>query len=87
MKTKLETLRDKEAQLKQQINDLERRERDQIRKQDERKRFIVGGAIMQAVDQGALPQRELSVILDKFIVAKPERKLFDIPEQRAEDMP
>ncbi len=85
MTTKIELLRQKENQLKQQIADLEKRERQQQRKQDDRKRFLVGGVILQAVEQGAMPQRELSLLLDKFIVAKHERRLFDIPEQRVED--
>lgn len=82
MTTKIELLRKKEAALKNQIADLERREREHARKQDERKRFIIGGAIMQAVHAGTMPEHQLTSMLDQFVSARHERKLLDLPEQQ-----
>lgn len=74
---------EKEARLKQQLakieSDLKRaqkRLKDAARREDTRKKIVLGGALMAAVEKGTIPVNGIRDLVANF-VADRDRKLFD----------
>ena len=83
MATRLEKLLKKEQQLKAQIQQAQAIERTKQKKQDTRRKFLVGAAILAQVESGEFEQENLLTILDAFLTRPSERELFGLPESRA----
>ena len=83
MATRLEKLLKKEQQLKAQIQQAQAIERTKQKRQDTRRKFLVGAAILAQVESGEFEQENLLTILDAFLTRPSERELFGLPANRA----
>jgi len=78
MSKKLEALKKKQAQIAEQIKDIEAREKEEERKRDTRRKILVGSFYLdKAKENGTLEQ--LKNELDNYLTRKDDRELFDLP--------
>ncbi len=79
----IETLQERLVQLKLRQHRLEarRRARDaqRERKAETRRKFLVGGVVLDRVRSGEFDQAELRAWLDRTLTRKDDRALFDLP--------
>ena len=79
---RLEALEAKRKQLDAQIQALKTREQAQSRKDDTRRKVLIGGVVLKMVKTGEMPEARLSQLLDKHLDAERDRKLFGLgPKQ------
>ena len=74
---KLEELRQKEAQIKAQIQQLKKREQTEERKKDTRRKIIIGGAVLAKIKRGEWNYHQLVSLLDNELKNDRDRALFD----------
>lgn len=78
MASKLEQLKEKQAQLAEQIKDIEAREKVAERKNDTRRKVLVGAFYLdRAKKDGTYPA--LKSELDNYLKRKSDRALFNLP--------
>jgi large subunit ribosomal protein L7/L12 len=79
----IETLQERLAQLKLRQQRLEARKRSRDaqreRKAETRRKFLVGGVVLDKVRNGEFDQAELRAWLDRELTRKDDRALFDLP--------
>ena len=75
----LEKLEQKQAQLKAKIQLIRNREATKQRKIDTRKKILAGSAVLDSVKKDPAAQAKLTQLLDGFLTADRDRKLFDLP--------
>src|SRR5260363_399117 len=81
---RLEALEAKRKQLDAQIQALRVREQTQARKDDTRRKVLIGGVMLKMVKLDAMPEGRLTQLLDKHLDAERDRKLFGLePTQQA----
>lgn len=80
---RITALQDKLKQLKALEQKAVARERAQNsareRKNDTRRKILVGAIVLARVEQGRLPQAELRAWLDEALTRPDDRALFDLP--------
>jgi len=80
--TKLDQLTEKRNQINAQIQALKSREQAQKRKDDTRRKILIGGVVLKMVKSGEMPETRLAEILDKHLTKPTERKLFDLTSEK-----
>ncbi len=86
MSKRLEQLLKKGEELSAQIQKIRTREASQKRKEDTRRKILLGALVMEMIEKGELEQGKIWKRLDGFLTLEIERKLFDLPvkdEQKA----
>ena len=79
--TKLEKLNLKREQLNAQIQAIKSKEASQKRKEDTRRKVLIGGVVMKMLKTGEMHQERLTQILDKHLEKDADRALFDLPKR------
>ena len=82
---KLEELRQKEAQIKAQIQQLKQREQTEERKKDTRRKILIGGAVLAKIKRGEWNYQQLVSLLDNELKNDRDRALFDEMDLKAVD--
>lgn len=77
-KEKIEVLREKESQLKNQIKMLEQEVKSRERKLETRRKIFIGGCFIKAIREGVITEEYIKKILDKYLSAKRDRELFNL---------
>ena len=75
----IEKLEQKQAQLKAKIQLIRNREAAKQRKIETRKKILAGSAVLDAARKDPASQEKLTKLLDSFLTAERDRKLFDLP--------
>ena len=75
---RLRTLEQKQAQINKQIQALKARDAAQERKNDTRRKVIIGGVVQKLIKDGALPQAQLDKWLNLTLKADRDRALFGL---------
>lgn len=86
---KLDELKKKLEQTKTRLAALERAAAVKARKEDTRKKILIGGTVLARVSRGELSNDELTVWLDGFLTRDYDRRLFGLPpkERRETESP
>ena len=75
---KLDALTKKRDEINAQIQAIKAREQAQHRKDDTRRKVLVGGVVLKMLKTGEMPQERLNQILDKYLEKDTDRALFDL---------
>jgi relaxasome subunit MobC len=76
---KLEDLLEKRKKLDALIQQVRAKETAQKRKDENRRKILVGAAILEEVAAGSFPEEDLKKILDARLVRSGDRALFGLP--------
>ena len=79
MNKRLEQLLKKREQLNAQIQKLKTREASVKRKEDTRRKILLGALMMELMEKGELDKDKILARLDGFLTREIDRKLFDLP--------
>ena len=79
MSKKLEQLLKKRSQLNAQIQQLRTRDAAQKRKEDTRRKILLGALVMEMMEKGELDRDKLMKRLDGFLTLDIDRELFELP--------
>lgn len=83
MKTKkIDGLTKRRDQLNAQIQALRAREQVQKRKDDTRRKVLIGGVVLKMLKTGEMPQERLTAILDQHLEREQDRALFELPPKK-----
>ena len=74
-------LTQKRQQLNAQIQALKSKEAAQKRKEDTKRKILIGGVLLKMLKTGEMPEDRLMQILDKHLDKDADRTLFDLPER------
>jgi large subunit ribosomal protein L7/L12 len=69
----------KREQLNAQIQKIRNRESEQQRKEDTRRKILLGALMMELLEKGELDRDKIMAKLDGFLTREIDRKLFDFP--------
>ena len=78
--SKLDQLTKKREQLNAQIQAIKSKEAIQKRKDDTRRKVLIGGVVMKMLRTGEMSQDRITKMLDKHLEKNADRALFDLPE-------
>ena len=81
MTTRLESLQRQQAQLKEQIQQIQSRERTKEGRKQARRKFLIGEAILSEVESGRFKQTYLVSIMNRFLTTENDRALFGLESQ------
>jgi len=81
MSKKLDDLLKKREQLNSQIQKERNKHSQQKRKEDTRRKILLGALMMELMKKGELDEKKILKRLDGFLTKEMERKLFDLPEK------
>lgn len=85
---RLEALEAKRKQIEAQIQALKSHEQAQARKDDTRRKVLIGGVVLKMVKTSEMPEGRLTQLLDKHLDAERDRKLFGLgPKQQGQIQP
>ena len=79
MSKKLETLLEKRERLNAQIVKQRNKESQLKRKQDTRRKILLGALVMNLMDSGSLSREKMMKELDVYLTKDIDRALFDLP--------
>lgn len=79
MTKRLDDLLKKREQLNAQIQKIRNRESEQQRKEDTRRKILLGALMMELMEKGELDRDKIMARLDGFLTREIDRKLFDLP--------
>ena len=79
MSKKLDDLLKKREQLNAQIQKERNKHSQQKRKEDTRRKILLGTLMMELMKKGELDEKKIRKRLDYFLTLEMERKLFDLP--------
>lgn len=77
MSKKLDDLLYKKEQLNAQIQKERNKQNQQRRKEDTRRKILLGALMMEMINKGELDEEKILKKLDKFLTKDIDRKLFD----------
>lgn len=77
--SKIDTLTQKRDELNEQIKKLKARESLKRRKEDTKRKILIGGVVIKMLREGEMPEDRLNQILDKHLVKDADRALFELP--------
>ena len=84
--SKLDKLNEKRAQLNAQIQAIKQKENQQKRKEDTKRKILIGGVVIKMLNSGEMPEDRLRQILDTHLVKDSDRALFDLqPRPKTKD--
>lgn len=76
--SKLDQLTKRREELNAQIQALKAKENQKKRKDETRKKILIGGVVMKMLKTGEMPQERLNQLLDKHLEKKADRELFEL---------
>lgn len=79
MNKRLEQLLKKREQLNAQIQKVKTKEASQKRKEDTRRKILLGALMMEMMERGELDKNKIRKRLDSFLTRDIDRSLFDLP--------
>ena len=79
MSKKLDDLLKKREQLNAQIQKERNKQSQQKRKEDTRRKILLGSLMMDLMKKGELEEKKIMKRLDGFLTKETDRKLFDCP--------
>ena len=80
--SKIETLTEKRRQIDAQIQALKTQEQAQKRKDDTRKKILIGGVVLKMLKAKDLKQEWLDGVLNKHLDSERDRALFGLAPQK-----
>lgn len=84
--TRLDKLTIKRQQLNAQIQALKAKESKQNRKEDTKRKVLVGSVVLKMLETGEMPEERLNQILDKHLTRDGDRALFGLkPRQETKE--
>ena len=88
-KTEIDKLDEKIKQLQEKKKQIQARDTAKQRKEDTRKKILIGGTIMSAIKNNKMQWNTIKALLDENLVRDNDRALFDLskksPEQQKKD--
>ncbi|WP_299011845.1 mobilization protein [uncultured Shewanella sp.] len=81
MTSQLEKLKEKQKQIQAQIKQVEAREKQKQRKEDTRRKIILGAMIMDAMKNSAQYREKIESDLNRYLTNERDRKLFNLSEE------
>ena len=84
--TKLDKLTLKRQQINAQIQELKAKEAQQRRKEETKRKVLVGSVVLKMLENGEMPQERLNQILDKHLSRDADRALFDLDSKKSEQV-
>ena len=85
MSSRLEQLLRKQEELKAQIRKEKNKLSQSERKQDTRRKILLGALMMDMMKKGDLDEKKIMKRLDGFLTRETDRKLFDFPAPNQEN--
>ena len=79
MSKRLSQLLEKRSQLNAQIQKIRARETSQKRKEDTRRKILLGALVMEMMETGELDRDKIMKRLSGFLTLEIDQKLFDFP--------
>ncbi len=79
MNQKLDELLKRREQLNAQIQKIRTKEANQKRKEDTRRKVLLGALMMEMMEKGEIDSQKIRKKLSSFITKDIDRKLFDLP--------
>ena len=79
MTSRLEQLLKKQEELKAQIRKEKNKLSQAQRKQDTRRKILLGALMIELMKKGELDEKKIIKKLDGFLTKEIDRKLFDLP--------
>jgi len=76
--SKLDQLTKRREELNAQIQAFKAKENQKKRKEDTKRKILIGSVVMKMLKTGEMPQERLNQLLDKHLEKKADRKLFDL---------
>ena len=76
-----EELLEKLKQLKKKKSVASKQAAHDKRKQDTRRKLLIGAAWLNELDRGEWTEQEMLELMDRFLTRKQDRELFDLPEK------
>jgi len=76
--SKLDQLTKKREELNTQIQALKAKENQKKRKEDTKRKILIGSVVMKMLKTGEMPQERLNQLLDKHLEKKADRELFQL---------
>ena len=76
--SKLDQLTKRREELNAQIQALKAKENQKKRKDDAKRKILIGGVVMKMLKTGEMPQERLNQLLDKHLEKKVDRELFEL---------
>ncbi|MEE8057835.1 MAG: mobilization protein [Pseudomonadales bacterium] len=77
--TRLDNLTAKRDQINAQIQAMRSRENSQKRKEDTKRKILIGGTMLKMVRSGEMAEAELRAMLDANLSREKDRELFGLP--------
>ena len=77
---RLKKLEEQRARINAEIQRVRAREQQQARKDDTRRKILVGSMLLQLVEDGEWPEDKLRARLDTYLVRADDRALFELPK-------
>tara|TARA_B100001245_G_scaffold200565_1_gene160442 strand:- start:300 stop:539 length:240 start_codon:yes stop_codon:yes gene_type:complete len=74
--SKLDQLTKKREELNAQIQALKTKENQKKRKEDTKRKILIGGVIIKMLKNGEMPQERLNQLLDKHLEKMADREFF-----------
>jgi len=84
---RLEALTKKRDEINQQIQALKARDKAKQRKEDTRRKILIGGVIMKMLNNGDLSQERLNNMLEKHLTRDKDRELFGLCVEQDKNTP
>lgn len=84
---RLEALTKKRDDINQQIQALKARDKAKQRKEDTRRKVLIGGVIMKMLNNGDLSQERLNNMLEKHLDRDKDRELFGLDVKQVKSIP
>ena len=78
MNKRLESLLRKREELNAKIQKIKSKEAVQKRKEDTRRKILLGALLMEMMEKGELDKNKIKKRLDSFLTRDIDRKLFDL---------
>lgn len=80
--SKIDTLTQKRDEINEQIKKLKARESNKRRKEDTKRKILIGGVVIKMLREGEMPEDRLNQILDKHLEKDADRALFELPAKK-----
>ena len=76
--TRIEQLQKKRDQLNARLTTERAKLQKQIRKDETRRKVLVGAAVLKAVEAGEIKQEQLEAILNRYLARENDRKFMEL---------
>lgn len=78
MSDKLQKLKAKQEQLNAKIKLIEQREKEKVRKEETRKKILLGGMVMEGMQNSSEYESMIMKNVEKYLKSERDRKLFGL---------